>query len=404
MSETPVPDSPGTSPKADDGGADYWPEPMSPHRDDAAIRAEAREVLEAWLGGRAPVGVTMTADVAAALRAPFPAEQTGKLPKITCRACSKAPGRVCGEHQKAECPSCGNYITKRHIDLDYVGHGAVTDRLLSVDPAWSWEPLAWEGEPWRSVPAFVYDDDRPVGLWMTLTVAGVTRLGMGTCERGQVDAEKVLIGDALRNAAMRFGVALDLWVRGHADDAEAQTTGRTRPQAEPDTGDKSISDKVFHELAGRISALPEPQREAIADTWLDLGLPEQNGKPAVRLLRQRDELAVRGIIDAVIRAAILTANGAPQPEPGPDSPADPPAGPPADAQASDTDDEAKPAAPDGDEVRRAEIEAEVETMTVASVRESLMVLGLDTTGSGRDVRHRLIDARLAALQEASSDG
>ena len=38
------------------------------------------------------------------------------------------------------------------------------------------------------------------------TVCGVTRIGVGDGK-----SMKELIGDAIRNAAMRFGVALDLW-------------------------------------------------------------------------------------------------------------------------------------------------------------------------------------------------
>lgn len=124
----------------------------------------------------------------AALREPFPADQVGKLPKAG-------------------------------TTLDYVGHGAVTARLLDVDPEWNWEPLALDE---RGLPVFERDPQgRPTALWIRLTVGGVTRLGVGTCQANQFEAEKVLIGDALRNAAMRFGVALDLWV--HAEDDEKQT-------------------------------------------------------------------------------------------------------------------------------------------------------------------------------------
>ena len=130
----------------------------------------------------------------AKLRDPFPASQIGKLPK-------------------------------GGVTLDYVGHGAVRSRLLDVDPEWNWEPCATVDNR----PAFELDDrGRPCGLWIRLTVCGVTRLGFGSCQPGQFDAEKVLIGDALRNAAMSFGVALDLWVRGHAEDDEQVTSQDTR--------------------------------------------------------------------------------------------------------------------------------------------------------------------------------
>ena len=66
------------------------------------------------------------------------------------------------------------------------------------------------------------DSGNPVGLWIRLTVGNVTRLGYGSVPSGQPDAVKVLIGDALRNAAMRFGVALDLWAKGDRADPTAE--------------------------------------------------------------------------------------------------------------------------------------------------------------------------------------
>jgi hypothetical protein len=53
----------------------------------------------------------------------------------------------------------------------------------------------------------------------------VTRLGYGNAEgKSGGDAVKEIIGDALRNAAMRFGAALDLWHKGdlHADEDRRQ--------------------------------------------------------------------------------------------------------------------------------------------------------------------------------------
>ena len=92
--------------------------------------------------------------------------------------------------------------------LAYVGHAALTDRLLDTDPAWTWEPLGVDD---RGLPAI----DECGGLWINLTVCGVTRLGYGDAgSKKGGDAMKERIGDALRNAAMRFGAALDLWHKG----------------------------------------------------------------------------------------------------------------------------------------------------------------------------------------------
>lgn len=118
----------------------------------------------------------MNPEQAKALRAAFPKSAIGKMPK-------------------------------GGVTLDFVGHAATTDRLLAVDPEWSWEPVAYDP---RGLPGI----DEHGGLWIRLTVAGVTRLGYGDAggKKGP-NAIKEAIGDAIRNAAMRFGVALDLWAK-----------------------------------------------------------------------------------------------------------------------------------------------------------------------------------------------
>jgi hypothetical protein len=111
-----------------------------------------------------------------------------------------------------------SYLPKGGTKLAYVGHAALTDRLLDADPMWSWEPLSMSES---GLPVF----DGFGGMWIKLTVCGVTRLGYGhagTKDGG--DAIKEVIGDALRNAAMRFGAALDLWHKGdlHAEPASLE--------------------------------------------------------------------------------------------------------------------------------------------------------------------------------------
>ena len=110
-----------------------------------------------------------------------------------------------------------SYLPKGGVKLAYVGHAALTDRLLDTDPAWTWEPLALDD---RGLPAL----DEVGGLWIKLTICGVTRLGYGDAgQKKGGDAMKERIGDALRNAAMRFGAALDLWHKGdlHLDESAA---------------------------------------------------------------------------------------------------------------------------------------------------------------------------------------
>lgn len=107
-------------------------------------------------------------------------------------------------------------LPKGGAKLDYVSHGNVTRRLLEVDPMWNWEPLSFDE---NGLPMF----DEHGGLWIRLTVLGVTRLGYGEPQGSdRYDQTKGAIGNALRNAAMRFGVALDLWAKESTPKYNAQ--------------------------------------------------------------------------------------------------------------------------------------------------------------------------------------
>lgn len=138
-----------------------------------------------------------------ALRAPFPKEQIQKLPT-------------------------------GGLQLDYVSHAWVTDRLLQVDPMWTWEPVAFDAD---GLPKF----DSNGGLWIKLTVCGVTRYGYGEPQgRDKFDMTKASISNALRVAAMRFGVALDLWAK--------EASGETKPAVKTN---KELS-TAFHKMLERI--------------------------------------------------------------------------------------------------------------------------------------------------------
>lgn len=153
----------------------------------------------------------------ALLREPFPPHQIGKLPKPYKK-----------DSERGQCDVCGGYHGLPAAHLDYVGHAAITDRLLDADPAWAWEPLSLDQ---NGLPAL----DNNGGLWIRLTVNGVTRLGYGDAQgKTGGDAMKERIGDALRNAAMRFGVALELWHKGdlHAPTEEELAEAKKKQREE----------------------------------------------------------------------------------------------------------------------------------------------------------------------------
>lgn len=127
----------------------------------------------------------MTPEQAALLRVPFPPEHVGKLPR------KSKSGHI--------------------VLLDYVGHAEVTARLLDADPEWNWEPMAKTAD---GLPLFILDTQgNPIGLWIRMVVGGVERIGFGSVAHDAFEPEKQLISDSIRNAAMRFGVALQQWAK-----------------------------------------------------------------------------------------------------------------------------------------------------------------------------------------------
>ena len=216
----------------------------------------------------------MKPEQAAALRAPFPPETIGKLPKPTKR-----------DNPKGRCEECGGWHGLPAVHLDYVGHAAVTDRLLAVDPEWTWEPMARNPD---GSPQFANG-----GLWILLTVAGVTRPGFGDESNGR--GTKEVIGDAIRNAAMRFGVALDLWAKEPLDGAEpdhAPPQDRRRGErpepvpATPDTGtpqpDRSGAaspEPAVPQTTGEVPpAASEAQRRRMFALFRERGIGEREAR------------------------------------------------------------------------------------------------------------------------------
>lgn len=184
----------------------------------------------------------MNPEQAAALREPFPAELIGTIPK--------------GGAQ-----------------LAYVGHAAVTDRLLKVDPECTWEPMA-RAEDGGPMIRFTGNDAE---LWIELTVCGVTRIGVGTAPATTFDLSKQLISDAIRNAAMRFGVALDLWAKEDLHATPPEPASAEQLAAVQDAID-GLADGRQGELKalwkargyGALSGHPFPLTAQHADAVLDL--------------------------------------------------------------------------------------------------------------------------------------
>ena len=103
-------------------------------------------------------------------------------------------------------PKIVGTIPRNGINLAYVSHADITKILIEVDPSWSWQPIEWvNGRPAINV------ENGTATMWGTLTLLGKSMIGVGSVRADKQDHEKELVGDFLRNASMRFGIALSLW-------------------------------------------------------------------------------------------------------------------------------------------------------------------------------------------------
>ena len=251
---------------------------------------------------------TMTPENAAALRKPFDPSAVGKLPRLTCRDCSQSQRRRCDRHSwVTHCPDCQGSHSNAAIHLSYVGHAAATDRLLAVDPAWTWEPLAYGPD---GLPAL----DRHGNLWIRLTVCGVTRLGYGD---GSTSI-KELIGDAIRNSAMRFGVALDLWAKEELEQSEHPTTPPAPAERPVERLTTAPADDPFY---GKGEPLPmaAKTRARMFALFTERGITDEEAQRAGMGRVLGREVASRGDLTEGEAQAVIASLLAHPPAPDPDA-------------------------------------------------------------------------------------
>ena len=212
----------------------------------------------------------------AILRKPFPENQISMLPKPTRQQTDEVKNNF---KAGIRCAVCGGWHHPKVVHLSYVGHAALTDRLLDADLGWSWEPLATND---HGLPAL----DGDSGLWIRLTVAGMTRIGYGDAQgKTGGDATKEKIGDALRNAAMRFGAALDLWHKGdlHVDDEPSQKSEETTvyQQVQKPLIDLTKEPERFNKMLENIKSGDFKKSEALGGRFILTG-------------EQKDQIAMLG--------------------------------------------------------------------------------------------------------------
>ena len=127
-------------------------------------------------------------------------------------------------------PKIVGKLPRGGTSLDFVGHADITKILIEVDPLWRWVPIAWnEGRP------AIHIENGMATMWAELTLLGHSRLGVGSVRADKPDLDKELVSDFLRNAAMRFGICLNLWTKQEWDDLSGKPSGvmTTRATGEP---------------------------------------------------------------------------------------------------------------------------------------------------------------------------
>ena len=110
-------------------------------------------------------------------------------------------------------PKIVGKLPKGGTQLDFVGHADITRILLEIDPTWRWVPIAWD----NGRPA-IHVENGIATMWGELTILGQARLGVGSVRADKQELDKELVGDFLRNAAMRFGISLALWTKNEWED------------------------------------------------------------------------------------------------------------------------------------------------------------------------------------------
>ncbi|NUP45419.1 MAG: hypothetical protein HOY76_52435 [Streptomyces sp.] len=213
------------------------------------------------------------------LREPFKPEEIRYLPRMWCGKCKNSNGSGCQQHPRRKCAKCGQNMPGGHIDLRFVGHAEATNRLLNVDPFWDWEPLTVDE---RGLPQV----DGYQGMWIRLTVCGMTRLGYGHADgKTGGDAVKEVIGDAIRNAGMRFGMALNLWTSSDLLILEHGGDGSTAGQQERGTAGapaRAAQPEPQHARPAEQRAAVNPQltlaqfKEKVANGWDNADSTRQN--------------------------------------------------------------------------------------------------------------------------------
>jgi hypothetical protein len=163
-----------------------------------------------------------------------------------------------GRHAQPD-PKTLATLPKGGANLIYMGHAEVTLALIDADPMWTWEPVLFDDT--TGGPLIATQGNRLV-MWGRVTVCGKPMLAVGTCEARKADPEKELIGDLLRNAAMRFGIGTKLWSK--ATDADpvgsGPSGGYTSNARKQSSRDEAAAQQLFDDCKNASDAVKDELR------------------------------------------------------------------------------------------------------------------------------------------------
>lgn len=227
------------------------------------------------------------------LTTPFDLDEIEKLPKQIkagddVRGRCEAPQNGGASPYSADGHHCGGWHA-RSVHIDYVGHATITLRVLEVDPLYYLDVIERNEQ---GLPGI-----RTGGTFARLTILGMTREGFGDASgKSGPNAVKETIGDALRNAAMRFGVGTYLWSK--ADYAIALKTEAGDPA--DDERAFGVTEPQFWNAVNKALATANP---ASALTSLRGSAPEEGLRSLVVTLKDRSKRDAYSLLTDLIEKA-----------------------------------------------------------------------------------------------------
>lgn len=151
-------------------------------------------------------------------------------------------------------PAIVGKLPKGGMSLDFVGHADITRILIEIDPNWQWVPIAWD----NGRPA-IHVENGIATMWGELRILGQARLGVGSVRADKQELDKELVGDFLRNAAMRFGICLSLWTKQEWDDLDTHKAPAPKQKQTGTAAKPSTKDRAIVSSAGTIEHLSDVQ-------------------------------------------------------------------------------------------------------------------------------------------------